>query len=250
MVVITAENLEKRYGTVEALSGLSVSVDEGELYGFLGPNGAGKTTTIRILTGQIRPDGGSVSVDGTNPVTDPIETRSRVGILPEEGMPPSFFTPREYFRYVSRVRGLETDTVADTVERWADRLGYGSHLDTLNADLSRGQQQKVMITQAFLHDPDVVFIDEPLANLDPMVQATVKAYLTDYAAAGGTALLSTHNIDVAEDICTRVGIVSGGRIVTERDLEMLTEPLLSVFLDEVADGDRPDASEPTIESVQ
>ena len=235
---IRVRGLEKSFGDIDALAGLSFDVDGGELYGFLGPNGAGKTTTIRILTGQLTPDAGSVEVDGTDPSTEPIETRRRVGILPEDGAPPSFFTPREYFRYVSRIRDLDAETVTDRTAAWADRLGYRGKLDTLHTDLSRGQQQKVMITQAFLHEPEVVFIDEPLANLDPLVQEQVKSFLRTYVEDGNAVFVSTHNIDVAEELCSRVGIVADGRLVAERVLDGTTGSLLEVFLAEV------DAAEP------
>ncbi|MCU4744442.1 ABC transporter ATP-binding protein [Natronoglomus mannanivorans] len=218
MAAITANGLEKSYGSVDALADMNVSVSRGELFGFLGPNGAGKTTTIRILTGQVTPDSGDVRVLGVDPTTDPIETRRRVGILPEQESPPSFLTPREYFDFVGKIRSLADETVAERVERWADRLGFRSKLDTLHTDLSRGQQQKVMITQAFLHEPEVVFIDEPLANLDPIVQEQVKRFLVAYAAEDNAIFLSTHNIEVAEDICTRVGIVADGKCIAERDL--------------------------------
>lgn len=234
MGVIQVDGLWKSYGDVNAINEMSFDVERGELYGFLGPNGAGKTTTIRTLTGQIRPDAGSVRVLETDPTTEPLETRRRVGVLPEQGTPPSFLTPREYLEFVGDVRGLEPDRVAAGTDAWAERLGFGSKLDTLHTDLSRGQQQKVMIAQAFLHEPDVVFIDEPLANLDPLVQEQVKRFLVSYVAGDNAVFVSTHNIDVAEEICTRVGIVADGRIVTERSLEDDDEEsLLDVFLERV-----------------
>jgi len=235
MTAIRTQNLRKTYGDVTALADLSLSVETGELFALLGPNGAGKTTTIEILTGQLVPDEGTVDVLGTDPTTDPVETRRRVGILPEKESPPSFMTPWEYFDFVGTVRGLDSATVRERVETWADRLSYREKLDTLNTDLSRGQQQKVMITQAFLHEPDLVFIDEPLANLDPIVQERVKRFFTSYRDDGNTLFLSTHDIDVAEEICTRVGIVSEGRLVGERvpaDLGR-EESLLDTFLDSV-----------------
>ncbi|MFC3958224.1 ABC transporter ATP-binding protein [Halovivax cerinus] len=235
MSVIRVRDVSKSFAGVDAVSGMSFDVDHGELFGFLGPNGAGKTTTIKLLTGQLRPDAGAVTVNGTDPSVDPIETRRRVGILPEGGTPPSFFTPREFFTYVGGIRGLDDEVVDERIDRWAGRLGLQDRLETINADLSRGQQQKVMIAQAFLHEPDVVFIDEPLANLDPLVQERVKRQLTAYVEDGNTAFLSTHNIDVAEEMCTRVGIVADGRIVAERDVGSTDEPLLDVFLSTVED---------------
>ncbi|MFT4958334.1 MAG: ABC-2 type transport system ATP-binding protein [Halobacteriales archaeon] len=235
MTAIRTQQLRKTYGDVTALADLSLSVNAGELFALLGPNGAGKTTTIEILTGQLVPDDGSVEILGTDPVAEPVETRRRVGILPEQESPPSFLTPREYFDFVGTVRGLDSETVQDRVETWSDRLSYTEKLDTLNTDLSRGQQQKVMITQAFLHEPDLVFIDEPLANLDPIVQERVKRYFSRYRGDGNTLFLSTHDIDVAEEICTRVGIVSEGRLVGERVPTELSrdESLLDTFLDSV-----------------
>ncbi|QLK26766.1 ABC transporter ATP-binding protein [Natrinema zhouii] len=250
MVAIRVDGLRKSYGSVEAVAGMEFSVDRGELYGFLGPNGAGKTTTIRTLTGQIRPDAGTVRVLETDPTTEPIETRRRVGILPEQGSPPSFLTPREYLEFVGEVRDLSPDRVADQTASWAERLGFESKLDTLHTDLSRGQQQKVMIAQAFIHEPDVVFIDEPLANLDPLVQEQVKRFLVSYAAGDNAVFVSTHNIDVAEDICTRVGIVADGRLVTERSIsdgDAGDESLLELFLDRVNGANARDV--PTLEEM-
>ncbi|MFC4407726.1 ABC transporter ATP-binding protein [Haloarchaeobius iranensis] len=216
MSAIRTENLRKTYGDVTALADLTLDIEDGELFGALGPNGAGKTTTIGILTGQLQPDSGTASVLGHDPVADPVETRRHVGILPEQESPPSFMTPREYFDFVATVRDVPADVLDERVEQWAQRLSFTEKLDTLSTDLSRGQQQKVMITQAFLHEPEVVFIDEPLANLDPIVQERVKRYLQDYRDRGNTLFISTHHIEVAEEICSRVGIVYEGRLIADR----------------------------------
>ncbi|WP_121821437.1 ABC transporter ATP-binding protein [Halostella salina] len=242
MTAIRTEGLRKSYGDLTALSDLSLSVDEGELFGLLGPNGAGKSTTIGILTGQLRPDSGEVSVLGTDPTTDPVETRRRVGILPERESPPSFLTPREYFEFVGAVRGIDDEDREERVAEWADRLSFAEKLDTISTDLSRGQQQKAMIAGAFLHEPDLVFIDEPLANLDPIVQERTKRFFESYAADGNTLFFSTHHVEVAEEICTRVGIVGDGELLAERDPREMgdDESLLDIFLDNV---DAPEARE-------
>lgn len=236
MTALETEGVRKAYGDLLALEELTLSVEEGELFGLLGPNGAGKSTTIAVLTGQLVPDAGRVAVAGTDPTVEPVETRRRVGVLPEQESPPSFFTPREYFEFVGTVRGLPDDTVAERVDRWVDRLGFAEKLDTLCTDLSRGQQQKVMITAAFLHEPELVFIDEPLANLDPIVQERVRRLLAEYVESGNTVFLSTHHIEVAEAVCTRVGIVDRGRLIAEREPASLgaDESLLDVFLENVA----------------
>jgi ABC-2 type transport system ATP-binding protein len=233
VTAVRASELSKSFGDVEALAGMSVSVGAGELFGFLGANGAGKTTTIRILTGQLRPDGGEAEVLGVDPAADPVEVRRRIGVLPEQESPPSFLTPREYFAFVGAVREMERSTVADRVEQWADRLSYVGKLDTLCADLSRGQQQKVMLTQAFLHEPAAVFIDEPLVNLDPVMQERAKAFLREYRDAGNALFVSTHHVEVAAELCDRVGIVREGRLRAERRPAELDDAsaLLEEFVD-------------------
>jgi len=235
MAAIRTEGLTKTYGDLRALDGLDLTVERGELFGFLGPNGAGKTTTIRILTGQLRPDAGEADVLGVDPVAAPVAVREAIGVLPERESPPAFMTPREYFDFVGTVRGLDEETVARRVETWADRLDFAAKLDTLSTDLSRGQQQKVMIAQAFVHDPDAVFIDEPLANLDPIVQERVKSFLRDYVEDGNAAFISTHDIGVAEEICDRVGVVTEGELIADREPSALDpdESLLDLFLDDV-----------------
>ncbi|MFB6172096.1 MAG: ABC transporter ATP-binding protein [Haloarculaceae archaeon] len=216
---VETTDLLKRYGDVTALDRLSIAVDQGELYGFLGPNGAGKSTTINILTGQLRPDEGSAHVLGIDPVENPIEARAAVGILPENGRPPSFLTVREYFDFVAAARGLDEVglDVEEKIAEWAERLEFGHKLDTLCTDLSQGERQKVLITQAFLHEPDLVFIDEPLTNLDPIMQERAKRFFTEFRERGNTIFLSTHFIGTAQEVCTRVGIVNRGRLLTEVD---------------------------------
>ncbi|MFB6111674.1 MAG: ABC transporter ATP-binding protein [Halobacteriaceae archaeon] len=235
MPAITLDSLQKAYGSVTALDRLSIEVDHGELFGLLGPNGAGKTTTMEVLTGQRAPDEGHARVLDVDPVDDPTGVREVVGILPESASPPSFMTPREYFDFVGAVRGLDPAVVTDRAATWGERLGFEGILDTLTTDLSRGQQQKVMVAAAFLHEPELVFIDEPLANLDPIVQEQVKSFLADYRAAGNTVLLSTHDVDVAAELCTRVGILYNGRLVADvRPAELPADQrLLDVFVDRV-----------------
>lgn len=235
MPAIHIDSLHKTYGDVTALDGLSLSVDDGELFGLLGPNGAGKTTTMEVLTGQIAPDGGQATVLDIDPVEHPITVRERVGILPEKESPPSFMTAREYFDFVGAIRGLPDEEADDQIGMWVDRLGFSEKLDTLSSDLSRGQQQKVMIAGAFFHEPALVFIDEPLANLDPIVQERVKRFLVQYQESGNTVLISTHNVDVAAELCSRVGIMHAGNLVADvRPSELAPDDtLLDVFMDRV-----------------
>jgi ABC-2 type transport system ATP-binding protein len=235
VTAIEIESLRKAYGDMTAIADLSLSIDDGEFFGLLGPNGAGKTTTMEILTGQLSPDSGQAAVLGVDPATQPTAVRERAGILPEKESPPSFMTPREYFDFVGAIRDMSDDAVTAQTESWADRLGFTAKLDTLSSDLSRGQQQKVMIAGAFFHEPDVVFIDEPLANLDPIVQERVKRFLRSYRDDGNTIVVTTHDVDVAAELCSRVGIMYGGELVADvRPAELDADvTLLDVFLDNV-----------------
>jgi len=221
MQPITSSRLTKRFGDVTAVRDLDLSVEEGSFYGFIGPNGAGKTTTINILTGQTQPTSGSATVMGTDPVLEPTAVRAAVGIIPEREDPPSFMTPREYFEFVADIRGIEDQT--PQVKAWADRLGFREQLDTVNMDLSKGEKQKVMVTQAFLHAPELVFIDEPLTNLDPLVQERLKSFLQEYHDRGNTLFLSTHVMSLAEQLCTDIGVLYEGELVAETRMEELEQ---------------------------
>ncbi|QGN08212.1 ATP-binding cassette domain-containing protein [Halorhabdus sp. CBA1104] len=232
MPAIETDGLTKRYGDLRALSSLSLSVEQGSLFGLLGPNGSGKTTTIGLLTGQHQPDAGSARVLGIDPVASPLDVREAVGILPEREDPPSFLTPREYLRFVGDVR--DRDDIDDRIGEWAQRLEFTAALDTTAAALSEGQRQRVMLAQAFVHDPDLVFIDEPLVNLDPILQERVKEELRAYREAGNTVFLSTHFVDVAADLCDRVGILDGGHLQSTRDTTALdTDDLREYFVETV-----------------
>ena len=247
MAAIETTELTRRFGEVTALSGLTLSVEEGALFGLLGPNGSGKTTTIELLTGQREPTSGSATVVGHDPVEEPMAVKRAIGILPEREDPPSFLTPREYLTFVGEVRGLDDAqhtsddgseqrprTIEDRIETWADRLEFAGVLDALSTGLSEGERQRVMLAAAFLHDPDLVFIDEPLVNLDPIMQEQVKSVLADYCERGNTLFLSTHYVDVAAELCTHVGIVESGQLVAECDpREMTEDELLEYFIAEV-----------------
>lgn len=239
MPAVRTDALTKQYGDVTALDGLALTVESGAIYGLLGPNGSGKTTTIEILTGQLEPTAGTASVLGIDPAAEPLEVRRSIGVLPEREDPPSFLTPREYLRFVADVRGIEDP--AERIETWARRLEFAGILDTLSTDLSEGERQRVMLAQAFVHDPDLVFIDEPLVNLDPLMQETVKAHLEDFRDRGKTLFLSTHFVPVAADLCSDVGILVDGRLVAEPDPGTLDErSLLETFADEVEAAVPPD----------
>lgn len=225
MNAIEVKNLSKSFGELKAVDNFSLSVVGGELFGLLGPNGSGKTTTVKILTGQLKPDSGRISVLGTDVLKEPVKARALVGIIPEQETPPSFLTSEEYLHLVSRIRKIEDPPI----DHWFSFLDFEGERDVLCKDLSRGTRQKLMFAQAFLHEPRVAFIDEPLINLDPVIQRKVKDYLTGYVKGGKTVFLCTHVLEIAQEICTRVGILDKGKLVHDGSIKDLKKMRLEDF---------------------
>ncbi|MBI4417034.1 MAG: ABC transporter ATP-binding protein [Euryarchaeota archaeon] len=227
MAAIEVHDLTKFYGTTPALRNVSLAVEEGEFLGLFGPNGAGKTTLLKILTGQLAPTKGRARVLGIDAIAQPMAVKAAVGIVPEVESPPSYLTSYEYLYFVSRVR-----KVADAeprIARWLDFFDLETVRRTICKDLSKGTRQKLMLAAAFLHEPKVLFLDEPFINLDPIYQRKVKDYLAEYVADGGTVFMCSHLLEIAEKLCDRVGILNGGHLIArgslaevrdgERDLE-------------------------------
>ena len=209
--IIEAQGLAKQFGDVIAVNNVSLSIRQGELFGLLGPNGSGKTTMIKLLTGQIHPTAGSAIVLGIDVKKDPVGVRERVGIIPEQETPPSFLTATEYLDFVGEVRHIPG--VQKKADWWFDFLDFNDKRDVLCKDLSRGTRQKLMFTQAFIHKPALALIDEPLINFDPIMQRKVKDYLTEYARCGNTIFISTHILEIAEEICSGFAILHKGKLL-------------------------------------
>jgi ABC-2 type transport system ATP-binding protein len=229
--MIETKNMAKRFGSLAAVDGVSLSVRKGELFGLLGPNGSGKTTTVKLLTGQLRPSGGEAKVAGIDVFGNPIRVRSVAGIMPEQESPPSFLTSEEYLNFVCKIRKLGGEK--EKAEKWLKFLEFEDQKDVLCKDLSRGTRQKLMFAQAFIHDPKIAFIDEPLINLDPVIQRKVKDFLLGYVKKGGTIFFCTHVLEIAEEICTRIAIIDAGRIIYEgslKDIRRKKQHLEGLFL--------------------
>jgi ABC-2 type transport system ATP-binding protein len=222
MTRIEVSDLSKNFGEVEALRKVELEAEEGEIIGILGPNGAGKSTLVKILTGQLERDSGNVEVLGIDPGEEPVALREKVGILPEREDPPSFLTGDEYLDFVSDIR----DTGIDK-EEWVERMNLEGKMEKLTRDLSKGERQKLMMVQAFFHEPELVFIDEPLVNLDPVIQERSKELFREVRERNGTLVLSTHVISLAEEVCDRVLFLRDGEVIEEvKDVENLKEKFL------------------------
>jgi len=214
---IEINNLTKEYGDIKAVDNVSFSIDKGELFGLLGPNGSGKTTMIKMLTGQIKPTEGMINILNVDVLKNPVEIRKKVGIVPEQETPPSFLTSEEYLDFVGKIRNV-TD-LNKKCDKWFKLLDFEDQKTTLCKDLSRGTRQKLMVAQAFLHEPAIAFIDEPLINLDPIIQRTLKDYLTEYVKKENTIFFSTHVLEIAEEICTQIGILDKGIILHKGSMD-------------------------------
>ncbi len=217
--VVQVSGLGKTFGNVVALDGVDLEIRRGEFFGFFGPNGAGKTTLLRILTGQLEPSEGTASVMGIDLPDGSVEVRARVGVVPEFESPPSFLTGDEYLNFVCKARGIED--AAPRVDRWVEFFELGDHRHTLCKDMSKGMRQKVMLGAAFIHEPALLFLDEPFINLDPLFQRKVQGYLREYIRGGGTVFMCSHLLEIAERLCSRLTIINNGRVVGSGTLDQL-----------------------------
>jgi ABC-2 type transport system ATP-binding protein len=204
------DGVTKRYGDLVALDGLSFDIRAGEVFGFVGSNGAGKTTAMRIALGVLAADAGEVRWAG-QPVT--FETRRRIGYMPEErGLYPKMKVG-EQLVYLARLHGLSLAAAEEHTRTWTERLGVASRLDEDVQKLSLGNQQRVQLASALVHDPDVLVLDEPFSGLDPVAVEVMSQVLRDKADAGVPVLFSSHQLELVERICDRVGIIKAGRLV-------------------------------------
>jgi ABC-2 type transport system ATP-binding protein len=208
--VLEVERLSKRYGDVVALRDLSFQVRAGELFGFVGSNGAGKTTTMRIIMGVLRADAGAVRWTGA-PLT--FETRRRIGYMPEErGLYPKMRV-LDQLVYLAELHGTPSDEARRNAARWLERLGLATRASDEVQALSHGNQQRVQLAAALVAAPEILILDEPFAGLDPLAVDVMSAVLRDEARAGIPVLFSSHQLELVEQLCDRVGIIRHGRMV-------------------------------------
>lgn len=205
---IELRQLTKTYGTRRGLTGLTLDVRAGEIFGFLGPNGAGKTTTIRLLLDLIRPTSGSATVLGLDPLTDGVELRRRVGYLAGDFVCDGRQNVRSYLRFLGALRGGVPE---ERIDGLAERLGLDQ--STSIKKLSKGNRQKVGLVQALMHTPEVLILDEPTSGLDPLAQQTFLTLVSDAAANGQTVFMSSHIMSEVEAVADRVGIIRDGALV-------------------------------------
>ena len=210
--MIEFDNVTRRYAHKLAVDGLTLTVPSGELFALLGPNGAGKTTTIKMLTGLLRPMGGAVRVCGYDVVTDCRRAARSIGYVPEEPFLYDKLSGVEFLEFVGEMRGMSRPMIEERIGRECRYFDLGDFVDDLIETYSHGMRQRLVFASALLHDPPVLVIDEPMVGLDPRSVRAVKDRLRDQAAAGTTVFMSTHTLDIAEEIASRIGIMDCGRL--------------------------------------
>lgn len=206
---LTIDRIRKRYGDVTALDDLSFDVRPGEIFGFVGSNGAGKTTTMRIVLGVLSADAGEVRLGG-RPVD--LEVRRTIGYMPEErGLYPKMKVGDQLI-YLARLHGLSPARARAAVARWTDRLGIAARIGDTVDSLSLGNQQRVQLAAALVHDPAVLVLDEPFSGLDPVAVDVMSEVLAEKANTGVPVIFSSHQLDLVQRLCHRVGIIAAGRM--------------------------------------
>jgi ABC-2 type transport system ATP-binding protein len=235
VAAIEVRDLRKKYTTVNALDGVSFTVPEGTFFGCFGPNGAGKSTLLKVLTGQIDPTEGEARVLNMEVRGNGLKVREQVGIVPEVESPPSYLTAYEFLYFVAEVRKI--DDIDGRIQRWVDFFDLHSTKGTLCKDLSKGTRQKVMLSAAFIHEPKLLFLDEPFVNLDPIYQHKLREYLLELRGEGRTIFLCSHILEIAQKLCQEMIILNHGRVIAAGGVAELTqkEDLESLFLRMVSD---------------
>lgn len=219
--VLEISNLSKKFGEFHAVDGVNLSVGQGEIFGFLGPNGAGKTTTIKMLAGLLKPDAGSVVINGTDISKEPETCKQQTGYIPDRPYLYEKLTGIEFLQFVRSLYQVSDEQFDENVGRLLDLFDLTEWQNHLIESYSHGMRQKLIVTAAFLLDPPLIIVDEPMVGLDPKSARIVKELFKDYAKRGGCVFLSTHSLEVAEELCDNIAIIMHGKILTSGTLGSL-----------------------------
>jgi ABC-2 type transport system ATP-binding protein len=213
--MIELHNVTKKFGTFAAVDGVSLRIERGQFFGFLGPNGAGKTTTIKMLTGLYAPTSGSCLVNGFDVQKNPLAAKQFIGYVPDQPFLYEKLTGREFLYFVGGLFRLSKADLRVRIEEYVDIFETGDFVDKRAEEYSQGMRQRIVLTAALLHDPKVLIVDEPMVGLDPRSARLVKDLLKKRTEQGVTIFMSTHLLEIVEELCDRIAIIQRGRIIHE-----------------------------------
>ncbi len=237
--MIEAKNITKSYGDIQAVRGISFSVQKGEILGFLGPNGAGKTTTMRIMTGALQPSSGTAILSGYDIIESPMEVKKRIGYLPET--PPVYtdLTVWAYLDFVAKIKGVEASIRQERMTWAIERCGLNQVAKRMIGNLSKGFKQRVGLAGSIINQPDVLILDEPTVGLDPTQIREIRQLILDLAKEH-TIILSTHILPEVSQICTHATIINQGRIIKSGTIANLTQnkTLEEVFIESISQSQK------------
>ncbi|MEU3041141.1 ABC transporter ATP-binding protein [Streptomyces sp. SID7982] len=231
---VRVRGLWKRFGQQTAVAGIDLDLPAGRFVGLVGPNGAGKTTTLSMITGLLRPDEGTVEVAGHDVWRDPAEVKARIGVLPEGLRLFERLSGRELLAYIGRLRGLPGEVTDQRATQLLDVLGLAGSQHKLVVDYSTGMRKKIGLASALLHNPEVLFLDEPFEGVDPVSAQTIREVLEGYTASGATVVFSSHVMELVESLCDWVAVMAAGSIRADgavREVRGDADSLQAAFLE-------------------
>jgi len=219
--MIKLQHLTKQFGSFTAVDDLSVDVDTGEFYGFLGPNGAGKTTTIKMMVGLFTPTSGKIFINGFDLEKQTNEAKICTGYIPDQPFLYDKLTGREFLFFSAGLYKMEHQKTKEKIDEFTDHFEIGSWINRRTENYSQGMRQRIVICAALLHEPKVLIVDEPMVGLDPRSVHIIKRTLKQKSKEGMSIFMSTHSLQIAEELCDRIGIIKEGRLVFEDNVDEL-----------------------------
>jgi ABC-2 type transport system ATP-binding protein len=235
--MIELKKITKKYGAFLAVDNLNLTVAQGEIFGFLGPNGAGKTTTIKMIAGVLEPSSGTVTIGGIDMLKQPEAAKRKIGFIPDRPYLYEKLTGREFLKFTADLYSVPDEIYQKKAQTNLEMFSLADWADELIESYSHGMKQRLIMSAALLHDPEIIIVDEPMVGLDPAAIIMVKALFQSLAQDGVSVFMSTHTLAVAEDTCDRVGIIHHGRLIASgttadlrRDANVTDADLEKVFL--------------------